>query len=72
MSLKIEYSMVNAHPFQIDKEDFSIQSDQRLAEPTTALETRLKQLSLDELLPEVFAILDKIPAREVSEWDRKE
>ena len=52
--------------------DFSIQSDKRLAERTTALETRLQQLSLDELLPEVFAILDNIPAREVPEWDRKE
>jgi len=25
-----------------------------------------------KLLPEVFAILDKIPAREIPEWDRKE
>jgi len=63
--------MINAHP-QIVKKDFSIQSDKQLAERTAALETRLQQLSLDELLPEVFAILDKIPAREVPEWDRKE
>ncbi len=42
-------------------------SDKQLAERTTALETRLQQLPLDELLPEVFAILDKIPAREVPE-----
>jgi hypothetical protein len=49
-----------------------IQSNRLTEERTTALETRLQQLSLDELLPEVFAILDNIPAREVPEWDRKE
>jgi len=64
--------MINAYPLQMGKRDFSTQSDKRLAERTTALETRLQQLSLDELLPEVFAILDNIPAREVPEWDRKE
>lgn len=36
------------------------------------LKTKLQQLPLNELLPEVFAILDKIPARGVPEWDRKE
>lgn len=61
--------MTNAHPLQMGKRDFSIQSD-KLAERATALETRLQQHSLDELLPEVLAILDKIPAREVPEWDR--
>jgi hypothetical protein len=61
--------MTNAHPLQMGKTDFSIQSD-KLAERTTALETRLQQHSIEELLPEVLAILDKIPAREVPEWDR--
>ena len=62
--------MLNFYQLQMDKKDFSTQSDKRLAERTTALEVKLQQLSLDELLPEVFAILDNIPAREVPEWDR--
>jgi len=39
----------------------------KLVERMTALEIRLQQLSLGELLPEVLAILDKIPAIEVTE-----
>jgi hypothetical protein len=62
--------MINFCMLLTDKKDFSTQSDKLIAERTTALETRLQQRSLDELLPEVLAILDKIPAREVPEWDR--
>jgi hypothetical protein len=39
----------------------------KLVERMTALEIRLQQLSLGELLPEVLVILDKIPAIEVTE-----
>jgi hypothetical protein len=34
-----------------------------------ALEAKLETLSLDELLPEVQAIMDKIPKRDVAAWD---
>ncbi len=41
-------------------------------EAISALESRLSQKSIRELKPKVGRILDKIPGRNIPEWDLKE
>ncbi len=39
-------------------------------ETVSALESRLSKKSIQELKPKVMHLLDKVPDREVPEWDR--